>query len=630
MDVKKVRHIIVVTALLLSGFLGAQNQTLEENLKKAKWYYSKSDLDNAQTFFVKAHRIDTNNIEALTYLFYITEYKKNWSWMSYISRRLKTLDSKKTNFYALMELSLYLKMQKYEKAEACLRSIKASNYKFDDKENNKLKHLEQSLVFAKQAVANPVPFDPINMGENINTEYAEYLPCLTQDGNEIIYTRHLPISHPFSSLHEDFFISKKKEGAWKKSVSLSRNINTTKNEGAPSIYEAGNILYFSSCNKADSKGLCDLYYTVSKGNYWTRPKNIHELNTEDWESQPSISFDGKTIYFVSNRPGGYGGKDIWAADKISEHKFGEPYNLGPSINTVFDEISPFIHADDNTLYFSSNGWPSIGSKDIFVSFRQADNAWSEPVNMGYPINSVNNDNSLFVDPGNKYAYFSSNRKGGYGKEDIYFFELTEQNRPKSTGWYSAVVVDKATKDLLDIEYSVWSEKTKRYTTEKSAKGQISKSIMPGVKYMLSVQAKGYMYYSSNIDSNTTSELKRVNDTIRLSPVDVQSTFTLKNIEFDFDSSVLKALSLRELDLFAAYLQKMPYVRIRIEGHTDLKGEAVYNQKLSEERAQSVKTYLLKQGIAEDRILTIGFGASKPLSSKEENQGRNRRVVIRFI
>ncbi|RYD92238.1 MAG: hypothetical protein EOP54_21175, partial [Sphingobacteriales bacterium] len=212
--------------------------------------------------------------------------------------------------------------------------------------------------FSIQALKRPVAFKPINMGPEINSVDDEYMPVATADEGMLIFTRKI-------NNNEDFYRSLKKDDKWQTATSLSSRINTPNyNEGAQSISQDGKYLFFTGCNRPDGRGKCDIYIVQKKGDSWDKPLSLNPpVNTGAWESQPSISADGNTLYFVSNKAGGFGGYDIWKTI-LTDNGWAEPENMGPNINTPYDEQSPFIHPDDNTLYFCSNGWPGMGNKDL--------------------------------------------------------------------------------------------------------------------------------------------------------------------------------------------------------------------------------------------------------------------------
>ena len=292
--------------------------------------------------------------------------------------------------------------------------------------------------FALEAIENPVEFEFENMGKNINTENAEYLPFISADGNEFIFTRLLESEEDV--FQEDFYKSKKINGDW--SESLPMEINTTQNEGSVSVSANGIYLVYTACSREDGQGGCDLYLCVKQNGVWSESQNISSLNTRYWESQSCFSPDGKYLYFLSNRRGGYGGDDIWRSE-ITRFGFSHPENLGPTVNTKEDEMSPFLHPDNLTFYFASKGHIGMGDFDLFVSRRtHSDTLWRTVDNLGYPINSHNTENSLVVSNDGVTAYFVSD-KNGFGREDIFWFELPEDKR--------AIPISDLEMDIITVE-----------------------------------------------------------------------------------------------------------------------------------------------------------------------------------
>lgn len=621
------RFLIGLLFLVNWGF--SQSLEFEKKFNQANVLYYDEYYTNAGKLYEECYKIDSTHIGLLKRLSKLAIRQKKWERVAVLSNKLQRMLPHEGLRYQKKEVYAYFFLQDYQKANLCLKRLQ-KNIGDDDPESGKYKKLAKDIAFAIHAIENPVPFNPINLGKSINSKEAEYLPSMTQSGRHLIFTRNTARNTSFPSLQEDFFYSKNNHGEWTSSIPLSRRINTVQNEGAPSISADASILYFAACKRRDGKGKCDIYYSFNRGSYWTTPKNLEKINTEYWESQPNISADGKQLFFVSNRPGGFGKKDIWAVDIDNDGKMGEPYNLGKNINTAYDEMSPFLHFDNKSLYFSSDGWPGMGSKDIFISRKLEDNTWQEAKNLGYPINSVKTDNSFFVDASGETAYFSSKRKGGFGKEDIYKFELYRGVRPSRTGYYNALVIDLLSKKKIEAQYEITSLKDSSVTLLKESKrGSISLALEADQDYLISVFAPGYLYYSSTIKSTTEDSLSLIEEKIFLEPIMTNSVFELKNISFNFDKSELKPSSLKELNLFAKYLGLNPKIRISIEGHTDNKGSAEYNLVLSKGRAESVKEYLLNENILSSRIQTKGLGSAQILDKNEKMQHLNRRVVIRI-
>ena len=289
--------------------------------------------------------------------------------------------------------------------------------------------------FGISAMKHPLSMMPVNLGENVNSAWNEYHPFLTGDSKEMLFTVRRPHDEQTVCKHckeeEDIYSSVQQNGIWQPRVKLKSPINTGYNEGAQCISSDGNYLFFTICSSDVGYGSCDIYWSKREGDHWLEPKNCGpKVNTKYWESQPSMATDGKTIYFTSNRPGGFGGMDLWKTEMITEGVFLDPINLGEVINSLNDEISPFIHFDQKTLFFSSDGHLGMGGKDLFYTKLKADETWSLPTNLGYPINSYQDESGIFINAHGNVAYFASGRPGGFGGLDLYCFELEETLRPE--------------------------------------------------------------------------------------------------------------------------------------------------------------------------------------------------------
>ena len=515
------------------------------------------------------------------------------------------------------------------------------------------KHIKAS-EFMAVAYAKPVPFQPVSLGDNINTEFPEYLPSLTADGEYLVYTARI-------GGQEDFFISKNKDGIWQKGKPLNE-INTDLNEGAQSISADGRLLVFTACNRKDGYGSCDLYYSEIRDGRWTPPSNIGApINTRSWESQPSISSDGKALFFTSNRKGGKGGKDIWVSYRKADGKWGTPKNLGDPINSAEDDQSPFIHADNQTLYFMSNGHPGMGSHDLFFARKKDEQSWFTPKNLGYPINTEASEGAFVLSLDGKTAYFASDRnyevegesvfdsgsKGGH--TDLYSFELYEEARPQPVTYVKAKVFDAETNKSIsaNINFVDLNSGEKYVSSITDLDGEFLVCLPIGKNYALNVSKEKYLFHSENF---ALAEDKSIEDPfllkIGLQPIketrpvesstsEVVTTsppIVLRNVLFETGSAELKTESFYELNYLRDLLISNPILVIQINGHTDNVGSVETNLTLSNNRAKAVFDYLIQNGIQAARLSYKGFGESKPIESNDTTWGRqsNRRTEFVMI
>lgn len=507
-----------------------------------------------------------------------------------------------------------------------------------------LEEVHNNLVtckFGMEAVKNPVSMNPINMGEAINSEHDEYLATLTADEQEIIYTVRRPRDENtacvFCKTEEDFYWSKRENGEWKPRESMGAPINSSYNEGAQSISPDGHYLFFTLCNSDQGYGSCDLYWSKRIGNKWSRPRNFGTpVNSSYWESQPTIAPDGKTIYFASNRPGGYGGLDIWKTEMIAEGSFTEPVNLGANINTEKDETAPFIHPDGRTIYFASNGHPGLGGRDLFFSTLLADSSWSKPTNLGYPINSPADELNIFINATGDVAYIASDKEGGYGGLDLYYFTLDKHLRPTPVTYMKGKIMDSETGAPLEANIELVDlNKNKIITSTVSDPytGEFLACILTGTNLMLNISHPFYLFYSENFKLLESSDsLSPLLKDIHLQKPQSGSSIVMKNIFFELNKSDLQPESFIELDYLVDFLQKNEEIKIEISGHTDNQGTDDINDKLSMERARSVYNYLVAKDISSKRLSFKGYGSRKPIADNgtEDGRAQNRRTEIMIL
>jgi outer membrane protein OmpA-like peptidoglycan-associated protein len=504
------------------------------------------------------------------------------------------------------------------------------------------KRLLESCRFSVQSVHSPLQIKLVNVGEGINTADDEYWPCLNAEADELVFTRLLRFDNNGQKLslpQEDLFVSKKDSGKWLKASPLGLPINTEDNEGAQCISADGRLLFFTACGRADGQGSCDIYLSVLKEGKWSEPVNLGPpVNTNSWESQPSVSADGRYLYFTSNRNGGKGKMDIWKAEKIGTSTegfpvYGKVINL-ENINTPGNELSPFIHADGKTLYFASDYWPGLGGKDLFL-VRIEDNKTSKPQNMGYPINSLDNEEGLVVEVAGERAWFTSNRNG-FGGRDIFYFQLPEAARPQPVSYVKGKVIDNLTKKILrpEIELNdLTSDQVIQHIYPLENEGEFLLCLLLGKNYGLNIEKEGYLFCSKNFNlEKKYSRTDPMNLIIGMDPIRPGMVTVLNNIFFETDSFNLKPNSKPQLDEIVSFMNKNPELIVEIGGHTDNKGSDAYNMELSEKRAASVVKYLGESSIPKIRMISKGYGFSKPVADNLTEDGRalNRRTEFKIL
>ncbi|NML22698.1 OmpA family protein [Pseudoflavitalea sp. G-6-1-2] len=490
------------------------------------------------------------------------------------------------------------------------------------------KSYQFAIDYAQQKPLGAYRFEPSNLGDSINSKDSEYYPTITIDGKELIFTRRI------NGINEDFFGASRNSNGWHKANPLNGNINTQSNEGAQNISQDGQWLIFTGCNFPGGAGSCDLYISYLTSNGWSEPESLGpRINTEAWESAPSLSPDKKELYFASNRAGGFGGSDLYVSRLLPNGRWGEPENLGAEINTPGEESCPFIHADNQTLYFTSNGHLGYGGDDLFISKKQPKGGWSKAVNLGYPINTIENEGSLVVSADGKTAWYASDRSDSKGGLDIYTFELRSDIRPARTLWVKGKVYDIKTQKGLpsSVELTDLASQEVLSKVQTDETGHYLVTLPVGKDYAFNVNRKGYLFYSENFSlSNNTDSVFNID--IPLQPLEANATMVLRNVFFDVNRYDLKPESTSELDKLVVLLRDNPTIRIQLSGHTDNVGKAEDNLVLSNNRAQAVVKYLVAHGIEQQRLAFKGYGATQPVAENttEEGRAKNRRTELKVI
>jgi outer membrane protein OmpA-like peptidoglycan-associated protein/Tol biopolymer transport system component len=626
---KKITLLVFLFFVIQS--LSAQNSTVKKAqliFDKAQNYLSPATYDQATSLLQEAVKADPG-------------FQLAFVQLADINRRLKLYEQAKQNYAQAIALGGNLDPRMYYGfAEAgiftgdyqnALKNIThfIATYKGSDPDFiNKAKKYLKDCEFAIEALKHPVKYEPINMGAEINSTHRDYFPSVTADRTQLIFSRNI-------DGNEDFYTSFRTNQSWSNPIPLSDKINTTKyNEGAQSISPDGLYLFFTGCNRPDGLGRCDIYVSHKIGKEWGEAFNLGApINTPYWESQPAISPDGSTLYFVSNRPGGLGGYDIWKSTLKADGYWSNPENLGPEINTPYDEHTPFIHPDGRTLYFSSDGWPGMGNKDIFLSRADDSGKWTKPENMGYPINTSNEETGLIVTPDGTDGLFSSNLKGGYGDMDIYQFKMPDQKKPLPITYVKGIVTDKESKAFLESNVQIVNLKTRKvvYNDFTSKETGDFIAVMPiGGNYAFNVTADGYLFYSENYQLDSTYVNKPFVVNVALEKLIAGKNMVLKNIFFDTNAYVLLPASITELNTLKALLKNNMSLQIEIQGHTDNIGNDIQNEKLSLQRAKAVYDNLVEAGIATERLSFKGYGEGKPIASNDTEAGRKQNRRTSFV
>lgn len=485
------------------------------------------------------------------------------------------------------------------------------------------------------------------LGSEINSNFNEYAPVITADGGYMYFTSRRPYTEKEKKKNRESMeriyeaIWDEKTNSWLQAEPLAPDVNLAgRNISNVAISNDGQRLLIY---QDDKYGNGDIYEAYLSGATWSSPLNLgNVINSDAHESSASISPDGKTIYFVSARKGGIGGRDIWKATKGSDGEWSQAENLGKTINTKEDEEGVFIHPDGKTLYFSSKGHNTMGGYDIFKS-ELKNGEWSKPVNMGSPINTEENDLFFVLAANGKKGYYATGRNGGV--INIYEIRFTpiakDDKEPVSTGpkltVFKGVIKDCETGLPIFATIEVTDNEKDEVIATYNSNSQTGKyliSLPSGKNYGININAEGFLFSSQsfNLTNDSLSAYNEVVKDVCLDKIKVGTKVVLKNIFFDFNKSTLRSESISELNRLKRILDDNASMKIEIGGHTDSRGSADYNKKLSNDRAQSVVNYLIEKGIDSSRLTYKGYGKDQPVATNETDEGRqeNRRVEFKVI
>ncbi len=515
----------------------------------------------------------------------------------------------------------------------------------------------ETAKFGQQAVANPQPVSPRPVSAGLNTTPSQYFPVLTADEQTLLFTALN------TDGDEDLMLASFTGEGWSAPVSLSPDINTPENEGTASLAADGRTVVFTACQNRRGFGGCDLYQSRKVGDAWSSPQNLGPtINTANYESQPSLSADGRRLYFVSDRPGGQGRRDIWRSNRDAAGNWQPPINLGAPVNTTFNEASPFIHANGQSLFFASEGHIGMGGYDLFVTDSVATAGgngassggtsnggtsnflstagWSVPKNLGYPINTSEDQASLFVSANGLRAYYSfeEQKEGVSQRSRLYVFDLPEslRERVKPVSYLKGVVLDGKTKKPMTAQIDLIDLKTNQIVSQVQADSETGQyvAVLPGGgQYALYVSGPNHLFKSLSFDfTGKTDPGAALLLDVLLEPLGATNHETLNNLFFESGRYDLADKSRTELNRLAAFLKASPTVRIEIGGHTDDLGDAATNLALSKKRAQGVTDYLTKAGIDAIRVRAVGYGKTRPLlpNTSAENRRQNRRIEWKVL
>lgn len=630
----KYLFLIITFFLLQTSF---SQSSLSSNNKKAVDAYEKGvqalkDRNIEKAFSEFEEAIERDKLFSEPYFQLGRLYEQNRQFGNAILNYEKAVNAQEktsvTEIAAQQVGQLYLKKGEYQKAlvflEKGIGAVTPSNQK-------RYKTRIDNCKFALDAVNKPLIINPLELPKSVNKFQSQYFPVMTADRETLIFTGN-------QDLDENLYVASIKDKIWTEPISISDKINTKENEGTATISADGRTLVFTSCGGKKGFGSCDLFISYKQGDNWTSPQNLGQsVNSPEWESQPSLSADGRTLYFVSDRKGSLGKRDIWVSKLDSTNMWAKATNLGNPINTIEDDLSPFIHANGKTLFFASEGHIGMGGLDLyFTENRQS--KWLKPENLGYPLNTFEDQVALFITADGKKAYYSLERdqEDKYRRAKIVEIEVPEslQAKFKATSFLKGVVYDATTKQKLQADIELISLKNNELLGKISSDSQTGTYISvlaSGGDYAVFVSKKGYFFKSLNFDFSDKIGLDKILD-IPLEPIKKEAKEILNNIFFDTAKWDLKSESTVELDKLVALLKSNPDLPIEISGHTDDVGKDADNLLLSQKRARSVVDYLAQKGVNVLKIKAEGYGKIRPYlpNNSDENRKLNRRIEVKFL
>jgi outer membrane protein OmpA-like peptidoglycan-associated protein len=620
--------------VLISTFAFAQTPRQSSNPKALKKYnealVALEDNRSAEGIALlgNALQIDSNFIDAYLSLAGALGNTKQYKKAVTVYERARLKDSIYFTPYLLPYSINLAGLGQFEEALAAIkkfltldglsgRSLKAAQYR------------KKTFEFAVSAVQKnknaSYVFAPKNLGDSVNSRFSEYYPSVTVTDDALVFTRRT------GNAREDFMLSGiSSKDSFNKAAPLDGDINLEPRKGAITVSQDGDWLFFAADIAGAGIGGFDIYKSVYTPTGWSIEENLGDsINTDFWESSPAISPDKRVLYFSSNRPGGYGGADLYVSYLKPNGRWTEAVNMGPSINTAGDELAPFIHADNQTLYFTSDGLPGYGGSDLFVLKKLPNGQWGAPENMGYPINTIENEGSLAVAANGYTAYYASDREDSKGGLDIYSFTLPSHARPFKTIYVKGVVTDLISKKGLPANLELTDNATGTIINKVQTDelGHYFITLPEGKDYTFTVNRKGYLFYSSAYALSGAAPDSTYVKNIALEPIKLASSFVFTQVLFDNNSYALLPASLPELNKLLQILEENPSMHILISGYTDNVGKASDNLTLSTNRAKSIVNYLSGKGIATERLSYKGFGSENPIATNETAAGRalNRRT-----
>jgi outer membrane protein OmpA-like peptidoglycan-associated protein len=615
-------------ALLLSCMLCCANIVLGQSKQAIQNYEAglsaleNNDVQKAIQFLTLATSKDSLYLDPAIALFQVYHDQKKFQKANQYYLQIKKIDSAAAMPFLVKQGVALASLGRYDAAYELLTPY-ISNNSLPGYLKEKANALYTVCQFAiTEKIAPEISIH--NMGDSINSPKSEYFPTVSIQDSLFLFMRRLNLSR------EDFYSSIMGVDGFSAATPLSDTLNFAAKKGSMSLSADLQTLYYAADYAEQGYGRYDIYKVQRSPWGWSKPKNLGQnINSDFWDSAPSIAPDGNAIYFASNRPEGYGGIDIYVSLKNEKGYWEEAINLGPSINTKGDDQTPFIHADNQSLYFSSNGRAGFGGSDIYVSRKKIDGNWTTPVNLGYPINTYDNEGSIAVASNGATAYIASDRADSRGELDIYKITLAENTRAFKTWYIKGQIVDAKTKKSIAAELQIVDPASGYSMMEMQidSMGQFLLALPYFDSLGLKINSAGHDYLSSILPIDSVRAMAGKTFDFALTPIEKAFTKTFNQVYFETNAAILQAISSVELDALVRYLKNTVNAQILIEGHTDNTGSAAQNNLLSLQRANAIGDYLQQKGIAANRIQRKGLGSTMPIADNNTTAGRakNRRT-----
>jgi len=644
--------ILLLVAVSFSGWTQKKNKNEVIGDRSAIAYeqgksqYDKGNYSEAIPYFEESLSVNASNEDALYYLGFSYRYT---SQPQKAIDNLKKLEQLNPNYWAWFYYEMGVAYEQLIQFENAVTSFDVFLQKFPH-DASRTRYIHQAKSKRNYALRSPdirsqgpTMEAAINLGESVNSKWGDYSPQSNPSGKVIHFTSQRKDSksdgqttkdwNETNGWDEDVYSIEKNSTGWGKPKMLPEPINSDGNDFGTSFSGDGQNMVYVACSREGGVGSCDLYTLTLEGTTWSEPVNMgNVVNSVEWDSQPTMSVDGNTIIFASDRDNGFGSEDLYITTKNRFGDWGAASNLGGVINTPFTEKSPFLSPDGKTLYFTSNGHPGHGGLDLFISVNE-NGKWSEPVNLGKPLNSDNDDAYFTIGGSGEVGYFASTRKGGYGLLDLYSIKIPESMRPKPTVVVEGIVTNAKTKALVGAYVMVEDMNTGELIAVNKSNSVTGKYLIvlpAGKTYSVSANKEGFFFHSERFDVPDASTYQEIKKDIELKPIEKGAKVVLNNIFFETGKATLSPQSRVELEKAIDLMKVNHTMIIEVGGHTDNVGDDTFNMKLSHDRAKTVRDYLVTGGIASTRVQSKGYGETNPVATNENEEGRKANRRTEFI